>query len=245
MEIMRDPVHMSIFLSVNLREWKIVLGGFMSFKSSCLLRSGAEALAVMSLDSTAACGDSQSSKSPQQTVKAETLTIATGESAYTSWVLDNKPESGKGYEAAIAYAVAKELGYSKDQVKWARTTFDLAIALGEKDWDFNIQQFSITEQRKKVVDSFPSYYTQLSPSSCEGFEVRFGHVHGRLQGRHGRCDGRNHFVRLCEGGVEREGPDVQRQREPGAGIGCRPDRRFGDGCSCCSQRGDLLAGQER
>jgi len=62
-----------------------------------------------------------------QTLEANTLTIATGEPAYSPWVLNDAPEKGEGFEAAVAYAVAKQLGYTNDQVKWVRTTFDSAI----------------------------------------------------------------------------------------------------------------------
>lgn len=86
------------------------------------------------------------------------LTVATGEPAFSPWVEDNKPESGKGYEAAVAYAVAKQLGFDAADVAWVRTTFDGAIAPGPKKFDFNIQQYSITDQRKKAVDFSSSYY---------------------------------------------------------------------------------------
>lgn len=94
-----------------------------------------------------------------QTVTPGKLTIATGQPAYTPWVLHNDPSSGQGFEAAVAYAVAKQLGFSRSQVKWTRTTFDSAIAPGPKNFDFNIQQFSITSQRKKAVDFSSPYYT--------------------------------------------------------------------------------------
>jgi len=93
-----------------------------------------------------------------KTITAKTLTIATGQPAYSPWVLDDKPESGKGFEAAVAYAVAKKLGYTTAQVKWVRTSFDSAIAPGPKTFDFNIQQYSITADRAKVVDFSTSYY---------------------------------------------------------------------------------------
>jgi len=86
------------------------------------------------------------------------LTVATGEPAFSPWVEDNKPESGKGFEAAVAYAVAKQLGYADADVTWVRTTFDGAIAPGPKKFDFNIQQYSITDERKKAVDFSSSYY---------------------------------------------------------------------------------------
>lgn len=86
------------------------------------------------------------------------LTVATGEPAYYPWVIDDDPESGEGFEAAVAYAVAEELGFAEDDVVWVRTTFDEAIAPGPKDFDFNLQQFSITDERKETVDFSSPYY---------------------------------------------------------------------------------------
>ena len=127
-------------------------------RSSRFLRLTAALLTVVTLAGASACGSGSSDQSAQDTVTADKLTVATGEPAYEPWVIDNKPESGKGYESALVYAIADKLGYSKDQVTWKRTTFDAAIAPGTKDWDLNIQQFSITDQRKKAVDFSPSYY---------------------------------------------------------------------------------------
>jgi polar amino acid transport system substrate-binding protein len=95
----------------------------------------------------------------QLTVTPGKLTIATGKPAYSPWVEDDKPESGKGFEAAVAYAVADKLGFTKDEVVWKRSTFDGAVAPGPKEWDFNLQQFSITDKRKKAVDFSSPYYT--------------------------------------------------------------------------------------
>jgi len=86
------------------------------------------------------------------------LTIGTGEPAYYPWVIDDAPETGEGFEAAIAYAVADELGFAKDDVVWVRTTFDEAIAPGPKNFDFNLQQYSITDERKQNVDFSSPYY---------------------------------------------------------------------------------------
>jgi polar amino acid transport system substrate-binding protein len=74
-------------------------------------------------------------------------------------VLDDKPESKKGFEAAVAYAVATELGIEDASVKWVRTTFDEAIQPGAKNFDFNLQQYSITEERKQTVTFSDGYYT--------------------------------------------------------------------------------------
>lgn len=94
-----------------------------------------------------------------ETVTDGKLTIATGEPAYSPWVEENAPESGAGFEAAVAYAVAEELGFADEDVVWVRTTFDSAIAPGAKDWDFNLQQFTITAERRNAVDFSSPYYT--------------------------------------------------------------------------------------
>ncbi|OIH97435.1 MULTISPECIES: ABC transporter substrate-binding protein [unclassified Curtobacterium] len=115
------------------------------------------AVAVLAL--SACSGSSSSGSNADGTVTDGKLTIATGEPAYSPWIDDNEPESGKGFESAVAYAVAKELGYSKSDVVWKRSTFDSAIAPGPKDWDLNVQQFSIDAKRKKAVDMSSAYYT--------------------------------------------------------------------------------------
>ena len=86
------------------------------------------------------------------------LTIGTGEPAYYPWVIDDTPESGEGFEASVAYAVAEELGFAREDVVWVRTTFDKAIAPGAKNFDFNLQQFSITSERAQNVDFSTAYY---------------------------------------------------------------------------------------
>lgn len=93
------------------------------------------------------------------TVTVGKLTIGTGQPAYAPWVLNDKPESGEGFEAAVAYAVADKLGFKKSDVVWVRTSFDQAIAPGPKNFDFNLQQFSITPERKKSVDFSSPYYS--------------------------------------------------------------------------------------
>jgi len=130
------------------------------------MRAAAALVSIAALTLSAACGSDSSAKSAesdssditQQTVTPGKLTIATGDPAYEPWVMNDKPESGKGYEAAVAYAVAEKMGFKKSDVVWTRTTFDSAIAPGAKDWDMNIQQFGITPERKKAVDFSASYY---------------------------------------------------------------------------------------
>jgi polar amino acid transport system substrate-binding protein len=94
-----------------------------------------------------------------ETLEPDTLTIATDQPAYEPWVVGDAPESGEGFEAAVAYAVAEQLGYSEDQVTWTRVPFNAAIQPGERPFDFDINQFSITEERRQAVDFSSPYYT--------------------------------------------------------------------------------------
>ncbi|MET8042368.1 ABC transporter substrate-binding protein [Micromonospora sp. NPDC005215] len=86
------------------------------------------------------------------------LTIATDQPAYEPWFAKDKPDNGEGFESAVAYAVAEKLGYARADVAWTRVKFDTAIAPGPKDFDFDINQFSITEERKRAVDFSAPYY---------------------------------------------------------------------------------------
>ena len=92
-----------------------------------------------------------------QTAKAGTLTIATSEPAYEPWMVDDDPANGKGFESAVAYAVADQLGYAKDAVTWTRVNFDEALN-NQSGWDFDINQFTITDERKQAVDFSSGYY---------------------------------------------------------------------------------------
>ncbi|MFJ9816397.1 ABC transporter substrate-binding protein [Streptomyces sp. NPDC101151] len=86
------------------------------------------------------------------------LTIATDEPAYEPWFKDDKPANGKGFESAVAYAVAKQLGYDKSAVVWQSVPFNKAFAPGVKTFDFDINQVSISTERKKAVDFSSGYY---------------------------------------------------------------------------------------
>lgn len=127
------------------------------------LALGASLVTALALAGCSASDDSDTSGASGddgalETITEGKLTIATGEPAYTPWVEDDDPESGEGFEAAIAYAVADELGFDEDDVVWIRTQFDTVIAPGPKDFDFNIQQFSANEEREQAVDFSSPYY---------------------------------------------------------------------------------------
>jgi polar amino acid transport system substrate-binding protein len=113
-----------------------------------------------SSDSTATAGAGTGNEcTAGKTLEADTLTIGTGNPAYSPWVDNDAPESKEGFEAAVAYAVAEELGFADTAVKWVRTGFDEAIQPGVKNFDFNLQQYTITDERKKTVSFSDSYYT--------------------------------------------------------------------------------------
>ena len=100
----------------------------------------------------------QSDCAAGRTLEDGKLTVATGNPAYFPWVIDDAPESKQGFEAAVAYAVAERMGFSDDKVVWVRSSFDQAIQPGAKDFDFNLQQYSITEERDEIVDFSVPYY---------------------------------------------------------------------------------------
>lgn len=101
-----------------------------------------------------------------------TLTVATSEPAFEPWMVDDDPANGEGFESAFIYALAEEMGFSADQVTWTRVGFDEAIAPGPKDFDLNIQQYSITDERDEAVDfSAPYYITQQALVAFADSEV--------------------------------------------------------------------------
>jgi polar amino acid transport system substrate-binding protein len=87
-----------------------------------------------------------------------TLTVGTDQPAYPPWVLKNDPASGKGYESAVAYEIADRLGFSQDEVTWVTVPFNKSYAPGPKDFDFDINQISVTPEREQVVTFSDSYY---------------------------------------------------------------------------------------
>jgi polar amino acid transport system substrate-binding protein len=161
-----------------------------------MIRRLSVALAATSLLTLAACGGDDSSSSNAEGTSTESdcatiaegkLTIGTGSPAFSPWVENDAPESGEGFEAAVGMAIAAELGYEGESVVWVRTTFDEAIAPGEKNFDFNMQQYSITPEREETISFSDPYYSSnqaivaLADSPAEGattvadlVDVKFG-----------------------------------------------------------------------
>ena len=92
-------------------------------------------------------------------VKKGVLTIGTDSPAYDPWFNDNDPSNGKGFESAVAYAVADQLGFGKDQVQWVTVPFNNSYKPGAKNFDFDINQISIDADREKAVDFSEGYYS--------------------------------------------------------------------------------------
>jgi polar amino acid transport system substrate-binding protein len=122
-----------------------------------------------------ACGDDDSSSSKPaakattvadacskdnlKTKTPGTLTVATDKPAYPPYFEDDNPTNGKGFESAVAYAIATKLGFAKDEVKWTVVPFNASYAPGPKQFDFDVNQISITPKREKVVDFSAPYFT--------------------------------------------------------------------------------------
>jgi polar amino acid transport system substrate-binding protein len=140
------------------------------------------ALALLIVALAAACGSTKESspggtgstqasscaKCDLNLVSSGMLTIGTDTPAYPPWYGGtpkapwkvSDPRSGKGYESAVAYAVAKQLGFSKDEVDWKYVPFNSSFAPGPKSFDFDINQIAYSPQRAKTVDFSRSYYDE-------------------------------------------------------------------------------------
>ncbi|TAL41874.1 MAG: hypothetical protein EPN91_09690 [Salinibacterium sp.] len=104
-------------------------------------------------------------------VSANTITIATSPSTKAPWFIDNNPASGRGFEAAVAYAVAEDLGFTKDHVVWVRVSRTDALAPGHKKFDFYLGQVPISSKLEKSVDLSSGYY--LDPATGKEFALVF------------------------------------------------------------------------
>jgi polar amino acid transport system substrate-binding protein len=143
--------------------------------------------AVLALAALAGCSPVEENASPTASASASgdvcpagalatktagKLTIGTDNPAYEPWFSDNDPKNGKGFESAVAYQVAQRLGYSQDNVIWTSVTFNNAIAPGPKAYDFDINQFSITPERKNAVDfSSPYYLVRQTVITTKGSKI--------------------------------------------------------------------------
>lgn len=86
------------------------------------------------------------------------LTVSTSDPVFPPWMIDNDPSNGEGFESALVYAIAAQMGFEAEDVVWLRETFDQAIAPGAKRYDFGIQQISVTEDRSQIATFSDVYY---------------------------------------------------------------------------------------
>jgi len=110
------------------------------------------------------------------------LTVATDKPAYPPWFEHNNPANGKGYESAVAYAIAKQLGFKASQVRWAYEPFDASYAPGLKKFDFDINEISYTAQRATAVTFSDSYYdVQQALVALKGSPIVSKHSSAQLK----------------------------------------------------------------
>jgi polar amino acid transport system substrate-binding protein len=128
---------------------------------------GGDAAGTTTAATTAASGD-DCAKDGLELVSDGTLTIGTDNPAFPPWFEGgtpdgsdweiNDPSTGEGFESAVAYAVAEELGFAEDEVEWVVVPFNNSFRPGDKNFDFDINQISVTEERDRAVDFSDSYY---------------------------------------------------------------------------------------
>jgi polar amino acid transport system substrate-binding protein len=134
------------------------------------------ALLIAAALTVAACGDSDDNAATNQAaagtpaarscekadldlVTGGQLTVGTDKPAFPPYFENDDPTNGKGFESAVAYAIADQLGFAKNEVKWKVVPFNASFRPGPKDFDFDVNQISINEQRKRAVDFSDPYYT--------------------------------------------------------------------------------------
>src|SRR6476661_9796510 len=128
-----------------------VLVPLMLLALGCAPQASSTATATNPSQSPAACAQGK-------TMKTGVLTVGTDSPAYPPWFRHNDPTNGQGYESAVAYAVAKQLGFAPSAVTWTKVPFNSSYAPGPKKFDFDINQISITPERAEVVDFSDGYY---------------------------------------------------------------------------------------
>ncbi|MEI6453062.1 MAG: ABC transporter substrate-binding protein [Actinomycetes bacterium] len=129
-------------------------------KSNSAQKTATTAIGFPATTTTAATGELAAC---QNSVKAQVLnkgvlTVATDSPVYTPWFVNNSPSNGRGYESAVAFAVAGALGFDQSHVNWVTEAFSSSYAPGPKKFDFDINEVSVTPERSKVVTFSKSYY---------------------------------------------------------------------------------------
>ena len=135
----------------------LVLAGCSSSEETATETTSAEATSTESASESAATDECAFEN--LTTLTPGVLTIGTDTPAYPPYFSDDDPTNGEGFEAAVAYAVADKLGFMPADVVWEVVPFNTSYAPGDKNFDFDINQISITPERAEVVDFSDGYYT--------------------------------------------------------------------------------------
>lgn len=109
-------------------------------------------------DQDASSSTQNCTKDSLSTLYPGIFTVGTDQPAYPPWYMGDDPTNGEGFESALAFAVAGNLGYTRDEVRWVRVPFNGALERGPKTFDANLSQFSITDQRRASVDFSSPYF---------------------------------------------------------------------------------------
>ncbi len=160
--------------------------------ATTLIGSVVAACGSTSTSSTASSGGSSSAATSAKTCTNASiqnelytkgvLTVATDNPVYTPWFVKNKPSNGQGYESAVAYAIAHQLGFSNSQVVWVTEPFSSSYAPGPKKFDFDINEISYTPQRAQAVTFSNSYYdVQQAIVALKGSQIATNHTSADLK----------------------------------------------------------------
>jgi polar amino acid transport system substrate-binding protein len=151
-----------------------------SSSSSTPAESEGEGTTATSEDATANAADC--TPESMETHSAGELTIATDKPAYPPYFENDEPENGEGFESAVGYAIGEQLGYPKAKIKWTVEPFDSSYAPGPKDFDFDLNEISITPTREKAVDfSVPYYSANQAVVALEGSDASKAKTLAELQ----------------------------------------------------------------
>ncbi|MFN8078393.1 MAG: ABC transporter substrate-binding protein [Kineosporiaceae bacterium] len=144
------------------RSFFVLMAGVALGATACAPQdSGSSSTSSAASGGSSAAASASANACAKDSLKLHTagkLTIGTDKPAYAPWFVDDTPSNGKGFESAVAYAVADKLGFATTDVTWTVAGFNNVIAPGAKPFDFDINQVSITDERKKNIDFSTGYY---------------------------------------------------------------------------------------
>jgi len=161
-----------------MRNLRLTLAGLVTLATIGTVSLSTGLTATAATPSLASC---KSSINAHEFTKGK-LTIATDNPAYTPWFVYNTPSNGKGYESAVSYGIAKELGVKKSNVVWVHEPFNASFEPGTKHFDFDINEISFTSARAQVVTFSNSYYdVQQSIIALKGSKIVKDHTKAELK----------------------------------------------------------------